>query len=418
MAAEPGQREAIERFLKSSRQPAFLEPGEDPYPLEPGRYALEERGGGLLFQVWDERRNLVRRVKAIGGERPGRLTLIVEKFPRRAGTVELVDTARPSARAATLKSGRWSFREEFRRYLRRQFPGWTIAEITTEPDLEHSLSPAYARAFLKRGGLGWAAIGAPPRGASPAGALTFGLIWTDYLRRRERRVTVEGLALFLPAGRHQSACLRLPLLNPRALKTALFLYSGDGQEALADPRDYGNLETRLDPPRPPALCRTEKPEQILEARVRAELETIDATLLPAPVYGQAPTFAAGERDVIDLVAADRRGRLAVLELKASPDPHLPLQALDYWLRVRWHAGRGEFAARGYFPGVPLTREPPRLFLVAPALEFHPTTETILRFLSPEIEVERVGLAVEWSVRLRVVLRARGAERPAWKPLMR
>jgi hypothetical protein len=389
----------------------FLEPGEEPYPLQPGRFALDERGGVMVLQVWDDRRNLVRRVTGIESERPGKLTLRVERFPRRTGMVEMVDTARPAARAATLKSGRQSFREDFRRYLRRQFPGWRIAEITTEADLEHSLSPAYARAFLKQGGVGWAAIGAPPEGAA-AGALSFGLIWADYLRRRERRVAVEGLALFLPAGRHQSVGLRLPLLNPRALKTALFLYSGDSQEALLDPRDYGNLETRLEPPRPPAASRPEKPEQVLEARVRAELETIDATLLAAPVYGQAPTFAAGERDVIDLLAADRRGRLAVLELKASQDLHLPLQALDYWLRVKWHAERGEFASRGYFPGVGLTREPPRLFLVAPALEFHPTTETILRFLSPEIEVERVGLAVEWSVRLRVVLRVRGAGRPA------
>ncbi|MDP2997985.1 MAG: hypothetical protein Q8N47_10890, partial [Bryobacterales bacterium] len=169
---------------------------------------------------------------------------------------------------------------------------------------------------------------------------------------------------------------------------------------------------RLDPPRAHTGVAADKPEQILEARVRADLESIHPTLLPGPVYGQAPTFAAGERDVIDLLAADRYGRLAVVELKASQDLHLPLQALDYWMRVRWHAARGEFTARGYFPGVPLSREPPRLLLVAPAFEFHPTTETILRFLSPEIEVERIGLAVEWNQRVRVVLRARGAERPA------
>ena len=228
--------------------------------------------------------------------------------------------ARPAAQGVTRRSARQSFREEFRRYLRRQFPGWRIGEVTTEADLEHSLSPAYSRAFLKRGGVGWAAIGAPPDGAPPNGAMSFGLIWADYLRRRERRVTVEGLALFLPAGRHRTAALRLPWLNPRALKTALFLYSADAQEALLDPSDYGNLETRLDAPRAHTAAAADKPEQILEARVRAELESIHATLLPGPVYGQAPTFAAGERDVIDLLAADRYGRLAVVELKASAGP--------------------------------------------------------------------------------------------------
>ena len=38
-------------------------------------------------------------------------------------------------------------------------------------------------------------------------------------------------------------------------------------------------------------------------------------------------------------------------------------------------------------------EAPRLLLVSPSLEFHPTTETVMSFLAPQIEVERVGLAV-------------------------
>jgi hypothetical protein len=47
-------------------------------------------------------------------------------------------------------------------------------------------------------------------------------------------------------------------------------------------------------------------------------------------------------------------------------------------------------------------------LVAPALEFHPTTETILRYFSPAIDVERVGLALEWRTKLQVLFRASGA----------
>jgi len=31
---------------------------------------------------------------------------------------------------------------------------------------------------------------------------------------------------------------------------------------------------------------------------------LDATLLPAPVYGQVPAIAAGQRGVIDLLACD------------------------------------------------------------------------------------------------------------------
>jgi hypothetical protein len=100
--------------------------------------------------------------------------------------------------------------------------------------------------------------------------------------------------------------------------------------------------------------------------------------------------------------------LAVVEIKASQDIHLPLQALDYWMRVKWHLERGEFAGRGYFPGLELRPEPPVLLLIAPALEFHPTNEGILRYFSPEIEVERIGLGIQWRQELRVMFRRSGA----------
>jgi hypothetical protein len=115
--------------------------------------------------------------------------------------------------------------------------------------------------------------------------------------------------------------------------------------------------------------------------------------------------------VLDLVDADRTGRLVVLELKASEDLHLPLQALDYWMRVQWHLERGEFKAHGYFPGVELREDPPRLLLIAPSLEFHPTTEAILRYFLPCIPVERIGLGVEWRRELKAVFRIAGARKP-------
>jgi hypothetical protein len=153
------------------------------------------------------------------------------------------------------------------------------------------------------------------------------------------------------------------------------------------------------------------PEAWLESQARGEIETIDATLRRDPIYGQVPAFAGGERGVLDLLAVDHAGRLAVVELKASPDLHLPMQALDYWVRVKWHLDRGEFGANGYFPGVALQAAAPRLLLVSPSLEFHPTTETVMNFFAPEIEVERVGLAVEWRKGLHAVFRLKGAARP-------
>ena len=121
-----------------------------------------------------------------------------------------------------------------------------------------------------------------------------------------------------------------------------------------------------------------------------------------------------DRGVIDLLAVDHTGRLAVLELKASEDPHLPLQALDYWLRVNWHRSRGELSANGYFPGVELLDQPARMILIAPALEFHPTTETILSYFAPSIEVERIGVNMDWRNELRIAFRAAGSRSPQWE----
>src|SRR5207247_10486117 len=117
------------------------------------------------------------------------------------------------------------FREQFRQMLSRQFPGWKIAELTVEPDLQHSLSPAYPRAFLKHGQSAWAAIAAAPDAGSASGVLSFGLIWLDYLRRREKRLAVEGLALFVPCEHERSTCLRLLFLDPRAAAFRVFAYS-------------------------------------------------------------------------------------------------------------------------------------------------------------------------------------------------
>ena len=54
--------------------------------------------------------------------------------------------------------------------------------------------------------------------------------------------------------------------------------------------------------------------------------------------------------------------------------------------------------------MPLQAAPPPVYLVAPALRFHPATDELLRYLSPEVEVVRVGLAESWRRGVRVVMR--------------
>src|ERR1700747_30593 len=110
--------------------------------------------------------------------------------------------------------------------------------------------------------------------------------------------------------------------------------------------------------------------------------------------------------MIDVLTLTREGRLAVIELKADEDIHLPLQGIDYWSRVAWHHQRGEFQKFGYFTGREFSSESPLLFMVAPALRVHPATDTLLRYISPEIEWTLLGIDERWREKLRVVFRKR------------
>jgi hypothetical protein len=480
-------KEIIERFLAASEKAVLCELGEEPLEIQADNFRIEARNGSLSLQAWDEHRNLVRRVTGIERQTRAKLVLKIERFGKRAGHLELVDLKRVPGENVTLRSARLEFREQFRRFLRRQFPAYKLAELTTEADLEHSLSPAFPRALLRQGSSAWAAIGAPPDGFHCDGVLTFGLIWLDYLRRRDLSLVVHGLVLYLPARREKTTCLRLLFLNPAAARYEAFVYTEEQIEERVDVQDYGNVDTRLEPHsrrlessmdcllepilavsavesiersdgelslriRGLEFARTSgaellygidrrrralpsnvaeirrlaeelarirsanaadrhnplflrNPEAWLESQVRREIEAVDASLLPAPIYGQVPAFAAADRGVLDLLAVDCAGRLAVIELKASEDIHLPLQALDYWLRVKWHLDRREFNVRGYFPGIELRSQPPRLLLISPALEFHPANERVLRYLAPGIEVERVGVGLEWQKELKVMFRS-------------
>jgi hypothetical protein len=145
-------------------------------------------------------------------------------------------------------------------------------------------------------------------------------------------------------------------------------------------------------------------ERWLESLVREDVTRVDAALDPRFVYAQVFANAGGEHGILDLLTATRSGRLAIIELKASEHIHLPLQAADYWLRVRRHLLNGEITRYGYFPAVELQQAPPLVYLVAPALRFHPATDDLLRCLSSELDIVRVGLAESWRRGLRVVMR--------------
>jgi hypothetical protein len=158
----------------------------------------------------------------------------------------LIDMARPESLEAERRGGRLIFRERFRRFLTREFPSWKLAEISSEPDLEHTLSPVFPRAFLRKGSSGVAAISAPPDGMDAGFILSFALIWLDYLRRRNRKITIERLVMFLPAGAEQTTCHRIAYLNPERVQCDVLVYSAEDYAVRRDPADYGNLSTKLE----------------------------------------------------------------------------------------------------------------------------------------------------------------------------
>jgi len=475
----------IEEFVRGAAQPAAIDEGEHPLRLIEGQWNLSEWHGRTMFEAWDGARNLARRVTGLKAQKRDRLVLAIERFAKTAGELQIADLGAARGRETVRRSTRLAFRERFGLMLARDFPEWREQDLSVETNLEASLSPVYARALVRYGSNGMAVMGAPPECGNFAGIVASGLIWLDYLRRREKKLQIRRLVLYLPVGAHCEAAWRAAWIDPAAAECMLFAYDERDVAGAVDFADAGNMESVLPPCGRSCGVGTEwadiegvtrvergdgavsfrvrglefarmaagkltcgigrqtrasrdtvqamareiarvrradaedrqhplymaNPEGWLEAQVREQPCVVDAALMAAPVYGQVPVFQAAERGVIDLLGIDRHGRLAVIELKATADLELPLQALDYWMRVRRHLAAGDFERNGYFAGQVANREEPRILLVAPALEFHSTSETIIGALRKEIEFVRIGLAANWREEVRVMFCLRGAERP-------
>jgi hypothetical protein len=164
-----------------------------------------------------------------------------------------------------------------------------------------------------------------------------------------------------------------------------------------------------------------QPERWLEAELRLSIAELFPGLRQDLLYTQVPALSTGDRGLLDMLTLDRQGRLTVVELKADEDLHLPLQALDYWVRVRAlnddrqpgvGAGGGRllsaFERQGYFPGAEVSTLPPRLLLAAPALRIHPANEPVLRYFSPQVDWELIALTEHWRRDMKVVFRKRSS----------
>lgn len=480
--------QAILQFLEQASQPAVLESGSAHILLARDHYSVTFTAGRLSLEAWNETTSIHRRIVDIEQQTAGRLTLTIERFGKKTGTIELIDLSRLEGKGALRREQRHNDRERFRASLLRHHPSWHLQELTTETDLERSLSPVYPRALLRYGSRSIAAIGAYSSGTA-SGVLTFGLIWLDYVRRREPELEVSGLHLFVPRAIANAVGLLLAQMRRDQVTYRLFVVD-ESVEVEVDLKDFGNIDTHVAPltrdvnegnplitglahhpdldfvglndggvslrirgleiaslrggvlrfgletkhkgsasnvgeildlanavaasrhsavrdQRSPLYAKY--PEAWLESQVRRNPAVIDANLQAEPIYGQVPALAASDRGLIDLLGISNQGRMAVMELKAEEDIELPMQGLEYWLRVKWHKDRGDFERNGYFPEIPLAAQDPKLFLVSPALHFHPRTETILSYWKNDIEVERIGVGMNWRETLQVAFRLRGAE---------
>jgi hypothetical protein len=468
------------------------------------KYSISGERNKCLLHLWSSERNLVRRVldveikhevlrlavQRLGQTRPGKLEICRQR-----------DRRTPTAK----RVARLAYQRSLQRTLERRFCAYVASRLTTSADLERSFGPIYARGLLHRGQSGFAVLGVNPHEtqASIDAALTFGILWLDVCRLAQaRKIVVEGLKLFLPAGTSALTRERMAHLHRDAAKWQLYeLEDREDHLKEIEVSDGGKIRTRLvhwtdeaaagerfaeaigrvrelmpeaemavispaeiafrchglefakarlahhlgslrstpeivfgvgadervlgeqnadvfrrlvhsvgevrhaEGPRDHALWRLH-PERWLESLVVQDVTEADERLDATSLYSQVPAFSASDRAMIDVLTTTRDGRLAVVELKADEDIHLPLQGLDYWSRVAWHHARGEFQRFGYSSGRELSPDWPLLFLVAPALHMHPATNTLLHYVSPEIEWVVVGIDERWRDGVRAVFRKR------------
>ena len=122
------------------------------------------------------------------------------------------------------------------------------------------------------------------------------------------------------------------------------------------------------------------------------------------IYPQVPSFVGEDRNIIDLLTITDAGRLVVIEVKASADPDLPFQALDYWLAVERHRKAGDFQAKGYFRGLDVRDEPALLVVVAPLLAFHRTLDGLVSMLPRNLPLMQIGINQSWKREIKILRR--------------
>jgi hypothetical protein len=178
---------------------------------------------------------------------------------------------------------------------------------------------------------------------------------------------------------------------------------------------FGDLQTmveeilyyrRPDSPDPRHPYYRLQAERWLECLILDDIAQLFPELISRCVYPQIPIYLGELQGRLDVLAVDLEGTLVVMELKTAPDPGLPLQALDYWGRVIQHNRNGDFERRGYFTGIRLSRNNPKIYLVAPVFSFHDSTEKLLCYFNPAIEVWKIAVNEDWRGGVEILRRTK------------
>ncbi|HMF65052.1 MAG TPA: hypothetical protein VK608_13260 [Edaphobacter sp.] len=148
---------ALEDFLAENPRAVVLEDGKALFDMREAKYSLATEHGRCTLHLWDENRNLVRKVSATTS-RNGVLRLSTHRFGQtRPQTLELAadrDRRTPSTREAT----RVKYLKVLERVMEKGLPEWKADGFRTAMDLEKSFGPAYARGSLVKGSQAWAVI--------------------------------------------------------------------------------------------------------------------------------------------------------------------------------------------------------------------------------------------------------------------
>ena len=167
----------------------LIENGDVLFDFSSARYSVSGEGKCVLH-VWSEERNIVRRVLDIEGS-TAQASLIGTSFwdsrnLRPSKSPPTPDTAAPPRNVRLARE----YQRLLVRLLEREYPGAKIESVSAKADLEHSFSPVYTRAVVRRGQSAFAVLGVngDESQASIDAALTFGILWLDYQRAARRPV--------------------------------------------------------------------------------------------------------------------------------------------------------------------------------------------------------------------------------------